>query len=332
MNLKPIIQYLSKNRSNVQKLSKIFPLKDIFRYENNVGKLAGSVSRKINNPYINKESLINLQPHLEFNKKFPKGNLFTGETIEKFIKDNLNPEHVRIPLRSKNPAVDVISKEMLQSRNDIKNLIQSKFYRRLLRKKGINEKDYIQSIENNLDELQNYVLVTPKEKYIYGWAGPEHTVLNPYSGEGAKGFTYLHEATHGSSQFGTKKNLHKDWEFSPTSVQSQVRANNDKLMSKYEQKLSQYALMHGMNPEYFKELSEIQANIRPIQMIMVENGWQPKQMSRLIKSYGINNQIEEYGKELVKALGKDGLADVLANMLKKGGKIPARRSNIKITN
>lgn len=54
---------------------------------------------------------------------------------------------------------------------------------------------------------------------------------------------------------------------------------------------------------------------------MVEQGWQPKQVYKLLDKYNIIDNLGGNRAHLVKALGEKGLADLLANLLKKGGKI-----------
>lgn len=250
-----------------------------------------------------------------------------GIPLGKIIDPTYVPKgSVSIPLRSKNPDIDLVAKEMLDSRNDMKNFIQSKFYRKLLRKNRINEKEAIQGSEDALDIASNYVSHNPTIS-SYGTSNSGYVVLNGANPADTR--TYLHELTHESAQLGTPKRLFVDYSDISGSLQNNIYQLNQNLFNKVAAKEKINKAFPYTNPEYvrwkeyFSNPVELQANLRPVQMLMVERGWQPKQVYRLLESRSLLDKMNDgLGTDtLIRALGEKGLAKVLANMLKKGGKI-----------
>lgn len=181
MNVKPILKYLQKSLSEYESVPKLFNnVKLALRRENTIGNHAGSVSRKFIRPAIYPKALEVARKEVGDYLMFPTGKLSNGNSISEYIKDSLSSGSKNVPLRSKNPIIDKISKEMLDSRNDMKNFLQSRFYRKLLRKNGINEKHYIQNTENNLDEIYNYIIPSVTNPNNNGTGGIRFTALNHY--------------------------------------------------------------------------------------------------------------------------------------------------------
>lgn len=300
----------------------IQPTKDFVRRKNLLAETSG-ITGKLFNTKINKQSLLKANNTSKGYIRFPdqKTDIDGGKSLkELFLKDT--PEgSVSIPLRSKNPDIDLVAKEMLDSKNDMKNFIQSKFYRKLLRKNGINEKEAIQGSEDALDRVNNYIVDMPNDDSLadafYG-----RVRLNRASSMDPG--TYLHELTHESAQLGTPKNLFADNSHRQGTLQQKILKANEDLFHKADVVGKFIKAKPNMSLEYAEYLlkpRELQANLRPIQMLMVERGWQPNQTYRLLESRGLTNKLGGDTTFLVRTLGEKGLAEVLANMLKKGGKI-----------
>lgn len=244
------------------------------------------------------------------------------QTLGDLVQGTYFPKDiVSVPLRSKNPDIDLVAKEMLDSKNDMKNFLQSKFYRKRLRKNGINEKEVIQGSEDALDINNNYLINDPYTGFS-GVASSGYVKINrPYQPTTS---TYLHELTHESAQRGTPKGLFVDWRGDPDSVQGKVYQHNEDLFNRVGIAKSLAGKKDPKYLEYFTKPVELQANLRPIQMLMRERGWQPNQTYRLLESRGLMDKLSTNERASVIALGDKGLAEVLANMLKKGGKIHSK--------
>lgn len=76
------------------------------------------------------------------------------------------------------------------------------------------------------------------------------------------------------------------------------------------------------DPDYYKYYispSEMQAKIQPLQVMMHQQGWQPKQMKDIVKS---RNLFQDYDiKELYNYFGDDNMEYLLTNLLRRGGKL-----------
>ena len=283
-----------------------------------------SVTRKFIDPKINQKSLTDAFEKSNGYFKYPKGKTYWGslEYLYKYANNGkMNPSiTVSVPMRSKDPVIDLVAKEMLDSKKDMKNYLQSKFYRKLLKKKNVAE-TYIQDVEDNLDTNYNYIIDNPNKNFN-GQAWFSRVILNKAGNP--KTSTYLHELTHQSSQFGTPKLNYVNSFSYPYYKQGLTKNINSLLINKYKGKISDYLKHQNYTDDeisYLLEDEEFQANFRPIQMIMEENKWQPKQVYRLLEDRKLIDKLGADRPDLIKAVGPDGLADILKNMLKKGGKI-----------
>lgn len=245
------------------------------------------------------------------------------------------PSKWQIPMRSKNEIIDVISKEFSGIKGNYKDFVQN-FKRKQYRKAGIDEK-YIQDIEDTLDQSVYYVSPI-KEKPGLGGSTTDGSIVfkprwYPEDYVGANSRTVAHEFNHLTNQHGTIKGDFVDQCLYPGTTQNKIYNHNQNIIDKYKDRIKEVisidvdiapteALKEGERKyaEYFTNPKEVSSNIVPLQMVMHEQGWQPKQMLHIIKSRGFlknNTQLQD----LFHFFGEDGVADLLTNILKNGGKI-----------
>lgn len=300
------------------------------------------VARMVFNPKITGDSMFHSFRKMRGNLRLstlPLSSIYgdhkiLGKAIKETLGDNTD-NIVSVPQMSKDLDIKPFSEEFLDAKRNMKNFVQSKFYNKLLKRAHVPRKDIIQGAEEAMDS-SNFYLVDRVGSDISGTAHPGTVTVSYRFLKDPSPNNLLHELTHEAFQLGTPKHKFFDASFT-NSAQGKLLQRNRPLFGYYRKDLRKaledmLVKNNSGRPltseqidwvNYFLKDEELQANLRPLQMLMVERGWQPNQMYRLIKDRNI--PLSEGTRTIVDALNKNGLADIMSNMLKNGGKLNEKR-------
>lgn len=282
---------------------------------------------------------VGAKPSFKRNYEFPEIDANYGpvantkDLVDQFSKDYKSI--VEVPFRSNNKDIKIVSDYVNTGSNAIKEYLGSKQYHKMIKRANqalkkygfpeISEKELRETFNTALDARK--VLVGKQNlSNIEGQSAPGVVILN---GVKKNKYTPFHELIHLAQQWGglNKKGKGFTEGMAETgSNQNSVGMWNQYLINQIENRLpkSSNALFRDERNRLL-DVRELQAEIQPLQIMMHQHGWQPKQMNHIINNKTSNEARGLHNIDAIKKLyqmfGSENMEFLLTNMLKKGGKI-----------